>query len=197
MNFVVSLDFIADCSSHTYLFSAHQSDTRPSCICLHMFLKTIKLCIRQPSFQQLLGIICIIHLDKRLSSKPVYKCQYYSSNQLTLPIWQLSPVSQANWKLLVWGMNRVKQSTIHSNAASCRLWLQLALGLSAIWTSQLIELIVYPYQSFLSVSENQNINNFSSNCFEVPKTARFKLRAILVLCSMKFFRTAPGTYFLG
>ena len=39
MNSVVTLEFITDYSSHTYLFSAHRSDTRPSCIFLHMFLK--------------------------------------------------------------------------------------------------------------------------------------------------------------
>ena len=50
MNSVVTLEFIVYCSSHTYLFSAHQSDTRPSCICLHMFLKTIKSAPDNPVF---------------------------------------------------------------------------------------------------------------------------------------------------
>ena len=39
-----------------------------------------------PGFQQLLGIIYIIHLDKRLSSNSVYQCQPHSSNLFTLQI---------------------------------------------------------------------------------------------------------------
>ena len=150
-----------------------------------MCLKTIKLCTRQPHFQQLLGIICIIYLNKWLSSKPVYKCQYYSSNNWLCKYDNYHQLLKQTEDFLCEEWIRVKQSSIHSNVASCILWLQLALGLSAILTCQLIELIVYSYQSFLSVSENQNIDNFSSNCFEVPKIARFKIKAILVLCSMK------------
>ena len=100
--------------------SAHQTDTRLSCTIQILFaficFYTIKLCTKQPRFPATLGIINIIHLDKRLSSNSVYQCQPHSPNLFTLQIWQQSLASRAYLKTTCM---RIKQSKIVCKTFTC------------------------------------------------------------------------------